>query len=242
VRNPTDAELEALWAEYLTRKAAHPPGTPGFQATQSWYQIESARLHGCPLTLLPDPPPTIAGRVPWLDPIPIENRQDAWQELSQGNVRIFLGKADSGAGLLLVWMNRRLLLKLGGYEQALLYAYIGCRDNWWDYPLAHLRLLFQLADRTKLRAAGDPLPGPGPFTLYRGVAGSQRVSRIRGYSWTTSLERAQWFAKRYADKVPDPQVYRIEVPERAVLAYTNKRHEQEFFVQVPTRLQPERVA
>jgi len=242
VYNPTDAKLEALWAEYRTRKAAHLPDTPGFQAVQSWFQIENARLHGCPLTLLPDPPPPIAGRVPWLDPIPIEDRQAAWEVLSQGNVRTFLCRAHSGAGLLLVWMNRRLLLTLGGYEQALLDAYIGCRDNWRNWPLAHLRQLFQLADRTKLRAAGDPLPGPGPFTLYRGVAGSRRVSRIRGYSWTTSLEEAQWFAKRFADEVPDPQVYRIEVPERAVLACTNERDEQEFLVQVPTRLKPERVA
>jgi hypothetical protein len=229
-------------AEYLTRRAAHLPGTPGFQAAHSWYQIERARLHGRPLTLLPDPPPRIAGRVPRLAPIPIEDRQAAWEALSQGNVRTFLCRAPSGAGLWLVWMNARLLLTLGGYEQTLLDAYSGCRDNWRGWTLADLRQLFQLADRTKLRAAGDPLPGPGPFTLYRGVAGSRRVSRIRGYSWTTSLEKAQWFAKRFADEVPDPQVYRIEVPERAVLACTNERDEQEFLVQVPTRPKPERVA
>lgn len=56
-------------AEYLTRRAAHLPGTRGFQAAQSWYQIERARLHGRPLTLLPHPPPRIAGMVPWLHPI-----------------------------------------------------------------------------------------------------------------------------------------------------------------------------
>jgi len=61
-------------AEYHTRMAAHLPGTPGFQAAQSWFQIEVARLHGRPLTLLPDPPPPIAGMVPRLDPIPYDQQ------------------------------------------------------------------------------------------------------------------------------------------------------------------------
>jgi hypothetical protein len=246
MRKPTQEELEALTTELNARLREHLPDTPGYQATLSWHHIELARLYGRTVTLLADPPPPIAGIVPRLDPIPIEHRHQAWNALAEGNVRAFIFHGQGSGGLWLVWLNAGLLLRLGGYELALLDAYTDGRSNHRDWSLRQLHQLFGLADRAKLRAAGEPLPGPGPYTLYRGVAGPARHRRVRGYSWTATFEKAQWFAHRYASGVlqmlTEPQVYRLVVPERAILAYINERKEQEFLVQVPSRLRPERCA
>jgi hypothetical protein len=142
--------------------------------------------------------------------------------------------------LSLVWRNRGLLLQLGVFEQALFNAYTGGNFTQRQWPYLALQRLFALADRDRLRAAGDPLPGPGPYTLYRGVAGLPRHRRVRGYSWTASFEKAQWFANRFAALASDPQVYRLEVPERTVLAYSNERQEEEFLVKLHAKLRPER--
>jgi hypothetical protein len=82
-----------------------------------------------------------------------------------------------------------------------------------------------LADRAKFLAAGDELPGPGPFTVYRGVAGCGKARRIRGLSWTLSLQRAAWFANRF--RLADPAVYRLTADDAQVLAYLNTRYRNE---------------
>jgi hypothetical protein len=66
---------------------------------------------------------------------------------------------------------------------------------------------------------------------------------VRGYSWTASLERATWFARRFS-YLEDPTVYRVTAPEAAVLAYVNAekgRDEQEFLVLLPPTVRPMRV-
>lgn len=194
------------------------------------------------LFALLDPPPPIVEINPDMDPIPSDLRQDAREALSRGDTRRFLSYASSDAGLYLVWANCRLLRRLEVYEPALLEAYVSPRINWWGWKLRDLRWLFRQADRTKLFAAGEPLPGSGPYVLYRGVAGSRHQKRLRGYSWTSSLDMAASFAERSGVYVQDPQVYQIKVSEQDVLAYTNLRQEQEFIVEVPDRLRPRRVA
>jgi hypothetical protein len=89
--------------------------------------------------------------------------------------------------------------------------------------------MFRVADRARLRAAGDPLPEP-PFTLYRGVAGRGPARRVRGFSWTASRERGPWFADRFTSLLHDPAVYTITVGEESILAYVNERQEEEFIV------------
>jgi hypothetical protein len=76
-----------------------------------------------------------------------------------------------------------------------------------------------MADRAKLLAAGEPLPGAAPFTLYRGVAGNTSARRVRGIgiSWTGNLETAVWFANRF--KLAKPAVHKAEVEAAQVLAY-----------------------
>jgi hypothetical protein len=84
------------------------------------------------------------------------------------------------------------------------------------------------------------LPGPGPFTLYRGVAGYTNARRIRGTSWTGTLERATWFAHRFL--LPNPAVYKAEVEAAYVLAYVGShRNEDEYIVLLPPSVKVERL-
>jgi len=144
-----------------------------------------------------------------------------------------------------VRVNVVVLRRHGVYEKALLSAFTGTNHATWR--LSALVRLFKQADRGRLRAAGDPLPGAGPFTVYRGVAGPTHERRINGLSWTGSIEHARWFAqehaRRLADRLtdPNPGVYRVTIPERAVLAYTNTEGEGEFIVILPRMFKPTRV-
>jgi hypothetical protein len=102
-----------------------------------------------------------------------------------------------------------------------------------------LRCMFALADKSRLRALGDALPGPGPFTIYRGVAGKGASRRVHGISWTASQETARWFARRY--DLPNPDVFRTAVNEADVHVYINKRKEEEFLVLLPNGNKPVRL-
>ncbi len=100
-----------------------------------------------------------------------------------------------------------------------------------------------MADRERLRAAEGPLPGPGPFTVYRGVAGRGRQRNVRGFSWTGTLDLARWFAGRAAyvfSRLADPTVFVLTVPVDAVLFYTNDRQEDEYVLDVAS-LRPRRL-
>jgi hypothetical protein len=120
------------------------------------------------------------------------------------------------------------------YADALLDAYLAHNATNVCITLDWIRLMFAAAGRESLRAAGDPLPGPGPFELFRGVAGRGRDRRIRGLSWSMSLPVACWFAVRSADMgLQDPAVYRIVVEAADVLAYLQRRNEFEMIVAPP---------
>jgi hypothetical protein len=141
----------------------------------------------------------------------------------------FVGRAPSQAALWLIDDNIRLLRHLGIYEEALVYAFTRTRTTNHYYRLSWQYSLFKLADRQRLREAGDPLPAPGPYTLYRGVAGRGAARRVRGLSWTGSLECATWFAERAADfGWADPAVFQAVVSDSEVLSYTNDRNEDEY--------------
>jgi hypothetical protein len=129
-------------------------------------------------------------------------------------------------GLGLVADNIRALKERGIYEACLFKAFTFCRVNHQQWSEAWLDYLFANADPIKLRAAGAPLPGPGPFCLYRGIAGTGRARRLRGYSWTGSLDIACWFATRL--HLRQPAVLTASVGPEAVLAYQDDRGEQEF--------------
>jgi hypothetical protein len=121
----------------------------------------------------------------------------------------------------------------------LLVAYEKTRTNFSGWPLAGVKLLFRIADRKKLLESGEPLPGDGPFTIYRGVSGRGAARRIRGISWTGSLERAIWFAKRF--HLEKPTVFKVVVDKSLIYAYDNGRQEAEFLCEIPDNLKLEKV-
>ena len=91
--------------------------------------------------------------------------------------------------------------------------------------------MFQLADPQRLGWIEHARPDPPPTTLYRGVAGRGRARRLRGLSWTSSLECACWFARRFDQ--PDPAVFSIPFVPRQVVMYLDDRNEDEYVTIVP---------
>lgn len=127
--------------------------------------------------------------------------------------------------------NIQALKSHGLFEKALLYAYTITRTNFSNWSVFVINYLFNLADRKKLLECGDPLPGDGPFTIYRGVSGRGPARRIRGISWTGSLERAIWFAERF--NLEKPAVFMASVEKYLVYTYSNERKESEFLCNIP---------
>lgn len=132
-----------------------------------------------------------------------------------------------------------LLRDFDMFEKALLHAYqCNSVNNHSNYDYDALSRLLEAADPEKLRAAGQPAPGPGPFTLYRGVAGRGRARHVQGFSWTGSLGVAGSQAEILG--LPDPAVFRAVVPRSCVLAYV-LGEEDEYLVRLPTSARPKRV-
>lgn len=155
-----------------------------------------------------------------------------WIRLNGDSRRLFDLSLDE------ISVNRTVLKARGVFERALLDSFV--RTNHAHWALSELHELFESADRKALRAAGDPLPGPGPFTVYRGVSGEEpEERRVRGLSWTTSLDRAHEFAERFNGR--DPAVYEVVIEARHVLAYINWQEEEEFIVLLPPELYLRRV-
>jgi hypothetical protein len=184
-------------------------------------------------------PYTLDGFRVWLPTIPPGLlREKAIAALKKGDVGDFIHTTHSRNSLALVACNIPLLQHRSLYEAAPLTAFISSGTNRLHDPLLFQRSLFMLAHRQKLRDAGDPLPGLGPYTLYRGVAGRGTARRVRGLSWTGSLEQATWFAKAW--HLPDPAVFQAVVLEQEILSYTHSvMKEDEYIVMLSpqTRIQ-----
>jgi len=183
-----------------------------------------------------------------LDLIHPDLRAQAVARLDAGDVGKFLLRAAGGNQywLTIVFDNMAALQARGLYEPALLLAWSGCRMNYSHWSTGVLASMFGRADRARLRACGDPLPGSGPYTLYRGVAGTERRRRVRGFSWTDDREKAAWFAARLPE-LADPVIYTTVVDADAVLAYLHDgyygRAECEFLIMPPRKVvRVERVA
>lgn len=173
--------------------------------------------------------------------VPESLRAEAIGDLVKGNVLGFLGKVGNTQALAAVMQNHSLFLRMGVYEKALLLAYMEKSSNHRTFPLAELRFLFGLANSKKMRVAGEPLPRRGPHTIYRGVSGAGRFRRVRGLSWTLSLNVAGSFANRLG--LENPAVYQTVVPTRCVLAYLHEkgRKEEEVLVLLPSSARLKRV-
>ena len=146
---------------------------------------------------------------------------------------------DNTAGLAFVLWNHYALQKMGKYEEALLSAYIGTRTNFSNYSMDDIRFLFNIADKEKLRAAGEPMPKQESFTVYRGVSGRASKRRVNGFSWTESPNTAAWFAKRF--NLEDPAVFTVTVPMYSILARVTDRNESEYLLELPLPVKPKRL-
>jgi hypothetical protein len=134
---------------------------------------------------------TVAEQTLWLPSTEAAHVQEAHTALAAQDPQRFLRLAPGREfQLLLVRQNAPLLLQHGIYEPALLAAYHASPMNSAHYRTAELRALFQLADRQRLRDTGEPLPHPGPYLVFRGVAGEGNLRRLRGFSWTASYDTA----------------------------------------------------
>jgi len=111
---------------------------------------------------------------------------------------------------------------------------------WTSTEFPHQESIFKLVDMFK-RARKDLLMDgeelrvleslPSIVTIYRGLQSAD--AKRRGLSWTLSLDKAKWFANRWARK---GEVLRAEIPKDAIFMYTNSRGEEEVVVN-PFRLQ-----
>ena len=154
--------------------------------------------------------------------------------LVENDILKVMGYMPNTRRLVFVIDNYLELKQRGIYEEALFDAYIGTRTNFsrWSFDL--IKYLFEKADRGKFFKSGDPLPGDGPFIIYRGISGCGAARRIRGISWTGSMERAIWFAKRF--DFEKPAVFEATVDKCLVYAYSNERSESEFLCKIPPDL------
>lgn len=72
----------------------------------------------------------------WLDPIPVNLRQQALTAFEAGEAVAFLVSAGNQQGLELVFHNFCALKHRGIYENALLHAYTATRVDWSQYSTA----------------------------------------------------------------------------------------------------------
>ena len=157
----------------------------------------------------------------------------ALQSAESGDVETLLAFLDNTTELSFVADNIEWLKSIGKYETALLSAYIDTQTNYTNWSLDLLKFLFSIASRPALLAAGETLPGAGPFVVFRGVAGKGAKRRLRGLSWTDDRERAIWFANRYAETgLEKPAVMRAEVMPAQVYAFCDDRNEREFICDI----------
>ncbi|MFN0053221.1 MAG: hypothetical protein ACKV0T_13645 [Planctomycetales bacterium] len=161
--------------------------------------------------------------------IPRSRRAKARQAFQAGDAVGFLTCASNTDHMAIVSDNLVQLKERGIFEQALSHTFTRTRVNHFNWDFTVLDNMFELADPAKLRACGDELPGDGPFTLYRGVCGTKRYRRRRGYSWTFSLDSACWYACRLP-RLDHPEVVTATVSSDNVLVFMNNRFGEEAIV------------
>jgi hypothetical protein len=99
-----------------------------------------------------------------------------------------------------------------------------CLSQWigiWDIGAGGREKVMDDAERDALAAMPDTL------TIYRGVG---HVDAVAGLSWTTSVDTAIWFAKRYEHGDRTPMVSTGKVQKSDVLAHFLGRSENEIVV------------
>src|SRR6266446_6509327 len=65
--------------------------------------------------------------------------------------------------------NAAELMRAGVFERCFAQSLVRTWMGNGSVDTSRLKFLLRCADRKKLQALADPLPGPGPFTIWRGV-------------------------------------------------------------------------
>lgn len=167
--------------------------------------------------------------------------QESWE---QGDIETVMLRIDSHKHMDFVIGNIVRLISRGLFEKAIIEAYtsinfnMGRLPNWKD-----LRVMLNLADRKRLREAGDPIPTKQPIKVYRGVGDGRINTYVRGFSWTSSPEVASYFALDWADRVKnnDPAVFEVIIKPENIFFFTNARNEAEYVVDLPRHARPRRL-
>lgn len=166
------------------------------------------------------------------------SRTRAIAAFCRGDVAGLLCSMEAKNSLAFVFDNMVPLMARGMYEKAVINALTGTRTNNHDWETSVILWMLGMAKPERLREL-FPLPGPGPFTVYRGICGEGAARKPRGLSWSASLDIACWFAcfigERYGWKNYNPAVVKAKVTADEVYAYTDDRGEAEF-VTYPKRV------
>lgn len=137
--------------------------------------------------------------------------------------------------------NAEALVEDGLYEEMLYTAWITGPRSGWAERLG--RRLFARADRSRLRALGQPLPGPRrSYTLYRAAGLGEKSNSEFGVEWTLSLDTAtrSLLAEDLGHPVDDLAIYTAEVGADEILLYLNRRGEARVVVDTGWSTPPRR--
>lgn len=104
-------------------------------------------------------------------------------------------------------------------------------DNLWQYQPAIRRIMDrnrpcreEMMTAEERHAAGAM---PDPIPIYRGYT---RTRSMKGWSWTTDPDKAEWFARRFAVKGRECFVAEGTVSKQYVIAFFTGRNESEIVV------------
>jgi hypothetical protein len=123
------------------------------------------------------------------------------EQASAQNVRAAIQRGDNFHGYIpsealdFIVRNYRELARLQALEPAWLDCYIHA-SHFSTYGLATIKAIFDACDRRRLRALKPVTQIVGDrATLFRGCAGPVHTL---GMSWTSSLDKAIWYAAHHA--------------------------------------------
>jgi hypothetical protein len=162
----------------------------------------------------------------WKELIDSSLHKQAQSALDNCDFFEFLIKASNEVSLPLLATVVNKALACGELESAFINAFTRTRTNNHSHSQT-IECLLQRIDPIKLKSVGDKIPSQDEFRLYRGVSGNDSSRTINGYSWTSNLELAHWFAMRYSE-LGNPSIFTTTVCEDAVLFCPNERDEHEF--------------
>jgi hypothetical protein len=144
--------------------------------------------------------------------------------LARRDINAFIGAGFPRRRPSLVYSNREQLRRMGLLEQAVVRSLDYAFDSFHDLPIDRRLEMIEMCDRGRLRAAGKPLPGEGPFKVFRGVCGvGPEPRREHGLCWTLDfLIACEWAVGEFFDdyrRPEDPRVLVAYVSDPEILWY-----------------------